>query len=99
MAGRIFGTGTKDYGRHNSLPDGSCIRTKFLVLLFIPLWPLKSHRVRYESQKHLVRITPVPLCWPQVIGFLTVGYVMLGIALFLFSMVLMAVLSLMVQVL
>jgi hypothetical protein len=80
MSKPLPGTGTRHYGRRKLLPDGSCIRTKFHVFLFIPLWPIRSHRIRYENEMQIVRMTRVPLCWPQVIGVLAVGYSILLVA-------------------
>jgi hypothetical protein len=88
-----------DYGGRKLLPDGSCIRTKFYVFFYIPLWPIKSYRVRHESQKFLVRMTPVSLHWPHVIKFLALGYGLLLILPFVLRRVLLGVISFMEQVL
>ena len=39
------GFGTNLYG-HNTLPDGSYIATKWITILFLPIWPLGSYRVK-----------------------------------------------------
>lgn len=38
------GIGTRLYG-HAVQPDGSYIATKWAVILFVPIFPLESHRV------------------------------------------------------
>ncbi len=39
------GAGTRFYGKRDELPDGSCITTKWLVALYLPIIPLGSYRV------------------------------------------------------
>lgn len=41
----VNGWGTQLYGHTNKLSDGSYVATKWIVLFFIPIIPLKSYRI------------------------------------------------------
>lgn len=70
----INGIGTMYYGNRDQAVDGSYITTEWVVVVFLPIFPIASYRVRptgqgtnlifYYSNKYLVE--RVPLCWPQV---------------------------------
>ena len=86
MAFTFNGIGTRYYGRAGlDRQEGSYIATEWFVLLYLPLFPIRSMRVRpvgqgthllvYNSKKYLT--TPVPLYKPHVIK----GYaITLGLA-------------------
>jgi hypothetical protein len=50
LAETLNGFGTKLYGRRNPAADGSFLTTKWVVLFWIPLIPLKSLRVKYVGE-------------------------------------------------
>jgi len=45
----VNGIGTKYYGHADRQPDNSYIATLWIVLLFIPLIPLRSYRLKEVS--------------------------------------------------
>ena len=89
MPSAINGFGTMYYGRRDSAPDGSYLTTKWIVLSYLPVFPLGSYRVRpiggerwgwlppRASQSYSVR--PEPLNWPQIANVysIVVGIVLL----------------------
>ncbi len=93
MPDSFFGIGTREYGRTETSPDGSYVTTKFFTLLYIPLWPLESRKVRYRIEKHVDRmdikryiLKRLPIRWGQVakvmattLGICLVALVALGI--------------------
>jgi hypothetical protein len=70
----LNGIGTKYYGQRAIRQDGSFVTTEWFVLLYVPIFPLGSYRVRptgerqnfllYVSTKYFVE--RIPLCWPQI---------------------------------
>ncbi|MBW4652532.1 MAG: hypothetical protein KME20_05745 [Kaiparowitsia implicata GSE-PSE-MK54-09C] len=70
----LNGIGTIYYGNRDRAVDGSYITTEWFVVVYVPIFPIASYRVRpagqgtnlifYYSNKYLVE--RVPLCWPQV---------------------------------
>ncbi len=43
------GTGTMFYGQCDFYQDGSYITTKWITLIYVPVWPISSHRVQCEG--------------------------------------------------
>jgi hypothetical protein len=80
------GCGTKFYGQRDKEPDGSYITTEWIVLVYVPLIPLRSFRIKptgksslmvvYNSVEYLVM--PVPLNWQQVRNVYLVGATIVG---------------------
>lgn len=80
IARSVNGFGTAIYGKRDFEADGSFVTTKWVVVVFIPVWPLKSMRVTkvvksrwfqwfkhdYRPVSYLVRELE-GLCWRQVI--------------------------------
>lgn len=80
IARSFNGCGTAIYGKRDFEADGSFVTTKWVVVFFIPMWPLKSMRVKkvvksrwfqwfkhdYQPVSYLVRELEGP-CWRQVI--------------------------------
>jgi hypothetical protein len=75
MPGTLAGFGTGFVGRTDRRPDGSYITTEWLILAFLPVFPLRSYRVWrnrardlnlvvYQSEAYFVQ--PVPVCKRQV---------------------------------
>ncbi len=67
------GFGTTLYGKREINPaDGSYIATKWIILLFLPVFPLDSYRVIKVKQKFLTLESPryqmmkVPLNFDQI---------------------------------
>ena len=50
LAQTLNGFGTKLYGKRECKLDGSFLTTKWIVLFWIPLVPLKSYRVKHAGQ-------------------------------------------------
>ncbi len=46
IARSVNGCGTAIYGKRDFEADGSFVTTKWVVVFFIPVWPLKSMRVK-----------------------------------------------------
>lgn len=63
------GCGTKFYGKRDNGPDGSYVTTEWITLVYLPLIPLRSFRVRptgkgtnaiiYNSQEFSVQKVPL----------------------------------------
>jgi hypothetical protein len=80
IARSVNGCGTAIYGKRDFEADGSFVTTKWVVVFFIPVWPLKSVRVTkvgntrwfqrfkrdYQPVSYLVRELE-GLCWRQVL--------------------------------
>ncbi len=49
LAQTFNGFGTRLYGKRDRKPDGSFSTTKWVVIFWIPLLPLKSYRVKYAG--------------------------------------------------
>lgn len=74
MAFNINGVGTTFYGRSDKQADGSYIATEWVVLVYLPIIPIRSFRMRpvsggtylvvYASQKYVAE--SVPLHWKQI---------------------------------
>jgi cation transport ATPase len=47
------GVGTTAYGRRDFLADGSFVTTKWIIFLYIPLFPLCSMRVRVAEKQRM----------------------------------------------
>lgn len=47
----LRGTGTMFYGECDYRQDGSYITTRWITLIYVPLWPISSHRVRYKGTR------------------------------------------------
>src|SRR5579859_7096118 len=70
------GVGTANYGAREFRPDGSYVTTSWFVLIFVPIFPLKSQRILptgnnkfylvYYSQPYLV-LEKLPLNLTQVL--------------------------------
>lgn len=54
VAQTFNGLGTGLYGKRNIEPDGSFVTTIWVVLLWIPLIPLKSLRVKYVGESTIL---------------------------------------------
>jgi hypothetical protein len=81
MTGTFLGIGTREYGQREVQPDGSFVTTKFLVIFFLPVWPLGTRRVRQKVRENMnvVKVSRyvvhrLPLCWPQVLGVMAGGW-------------------------
>lgn len=83
MPGSFNGFGTTFYGERGHAPDGSYVTTEWIILLYLPIIPLRSLRiarnpqddfraVAFESESYYV-ISRERLCWTQV--FLTYGFI------------------------
>lgn len=99
MAFTLNGIGTTFFGQRDFRADGSFITTEWVALLYIPLIPLRSLRVRYQgpneprfsfgigsSDSYAVYEKTIPN-WKQV--FYTYGYVAFMVAwvIFIYSTV------------
>lgn len=80
-----MGVGTHLYGSRDRHPDGSYIATEWAIAIFLPLWPLRSFRVRrgetkaFASFAYLGASTPyqtvrVPLHKRQVASTYLLGW-------------------------
>ncbi len=71
------GVGTTLYGHADEWPDGTFVKTKWVIFLFLPVLPLASYRVARvadpDSCAVKYRLTPVPLHWRQVLTTYLVG--------------------------
>ncbi len=78
MPGSINGTGTMWYGRALPRDDGSVVVTEWITLVWLPLLPLGSKRIKkaaedpvpwwkYKSLGENFETIPVPLHIPHVI--------------------------------
>ena len=81
MTGTFLGIGTREYGQRDVQPDGSFVTTKFLVIVFLPLWPLGTRKVRQKVRENMnvVNVSRyvvhrLPLCWPQVLRVMAGGW-------------------------
>lgn len=73
----INGIGTSNYGERDFRTDGSYVTTSWFVLVFVPIFPLKSQRILptgnnkfylvYYSQPYLI-LEKLPLNWTQVLS-------------------------------
>jgi hypothetical protein len=89
MPHTINGCGTRFYGRREKSPDGSFVTTEWIVVLTIPIFPLRSVRIVHLGSKSFLApfgttqqivCQPVPLNWRQVLNvYLTL---LLAVALF-----------------
>jgi hypothetical protein len=69
------GIGTSNYGKRDFRPDGSYITTEWFVLVFAPIFPIKSRRVLpagkskfygiFYSSQYLI-LEKTPMNWKQV---------------------------------
>jgi len=93
MAFTLNGTGTKFYGEIDRAKDGSYTTTEWVVLAWMPIYPLRSWRVVKESpgegtflnSNRQYQVVAVPLNIPQVArGYALTGSVFGGIAFILF---------------
>ena len=94
MPDMVSGFGTREFGRPDVLPDGSYVTTKFVVLLFIPVWPLETRRIRYRVKKLIDRVEisryilkRLPLCWTQVLKVAAAAWALFLAGLFLLMFV------------
>jgi len=84
MAKSIQGFGTTFYGKRDFRSDGTYITTKWFILFFIPIIPIRSFRVRYQghsskmeglsaksSERYVIYEETTPN-WKQ--GFFTYGF-------------------------
>jgi len=55
IARSVNGCGTSLYGRRGFEPDGSFVTTKWIVVFFVPAFPLASMRVKVIEHGYLVR--------------------------------------------
>jgi hypothetical protein len=68
------GTGTTYHGRSDKASDGSYVATEWFMVVYIPIFPIRSFRMRpvsggtfavvYSSQKY--QMEPAPVHWKQV---------------------------------
>jgi hypothetical protein len=72
VPGTLNGLGTGFVGKRDVQPDGSYITTEWAAVV-LPLFPLRSYRVRSTGRLYLgfynredFLVTRVPLCWRQV---------------------------------
>ncbi len=81
------GTGTIYYGRSDETDDGSYVATVWFAILFLPIVPLRSERIRLLSEhaipgsftrRRLLVLGRVPLDWPKVWKTYLVGWSILG---------------------
>ncbi len=70
------GIGTTLYGRRERQPDGSHVATKWVVLFFFPVLPLRSYRVWPQGTEYkflrtveYYRLEPQRLSWRQVLNW------------------------------
>src|SRR5450432_1294976 len=73
----LNGIGTSNYGARDFRLDGSYVTTSWFVLIFVPIFPLKSQRILptgnnknwgvYFSREYLV-LEKLPLNWAQVLS-------------------------------
>jgi hypothetical protein len=65
------GTGTFYYGAADKRPDGSQVATLFVILFFLPLLPLGTHRIRKSDIKGgrmtIQRLERLLLRWSQIL--------------------------------
>lgn len=85
MASSYNGFGTQYYGAASPQADGSVVTTKWFVVAFVPIFPLRSYRLIRETKKdrflifsysaaHTI-VEELPIQWSQVIktyAFVTV---------------------------
>lgn len=71
------GVGTTLYGHADEWPDGTFVKTKWVIFLFLPLLPVASYRVAPVADAHSCmqkyRLSAVPLHWRQVLMTYLVG--------------------------
>lgn len=90
MPASLNGCGTMYYGRRGATADGSFITTLWITLVYVPLLPLRTYRVRsvgqganyffYRSQQY--RASPVALCGKQILNvYAVLGAVVIFIVL------------------
>src|SRR5579863_6887787 len=83
MALTLNGFGVTYYGKSDVWPDGTYVKTKWIVVLFIPIIPLGSYRVVSEwgiSTSKQYQLVSVPLHWRQVLtAYAVAAAVLLGI--------------------
>ena len=71
IARSVNGCGTSICGERDFESDGSFVTTKWVVVFFVPVWPLASMRVKvvkngwFKYDSYLVRQSGRP-CWKQV---------------------------------
>ena len=66
MARNWNGIGTAFYGKRDFKPDGSYVTTEWLILIWIPVLPLKSLRVLYLGKGELGIFTISSTCYSVV---------------------------------
>jgi hypothetical protein len=69
------GIGTSNYGKRDFRADGSYVTTEWFVLIFVPIFPLKSRRILptgkdkfygvFYSSQYLI-LEKLPMSWRQV---------------------------------
>ncbi len=78
VAYSMNGVGTTLYGHADEWPDGTFVKTKWVIFLFLPLLPVASYRVARvedpESCLEKYRLTPIPLHWRQVLATYVTGF-------------------------
>lgn len=67
MAFTFNGIGTTYYGKKKFEPDDSCVTTKWFVILFFPITPIESARVRFLSSSSLEIVQKFPIDRIQVL--------------------------------
>jgi len=88
LAYTFRGIGVLEYGRRDFGGNGSYITTRWFVVFYLPIIPLKSMRLRRTGQAKYYGLNRAPtyekidlerICWPQVIA--TYGWFAAGISL------------------
>lgn len=74
MSFLIHGTGVTCYGQCDFRPDGSHVTTEWMVLGYVPLWPVRSMRVKVTPRhflswrpRELVVLADGPVSWGQAL--------------------------------
>ncbi|HEY7509470.1 MAG TPA: tetratricopeptide repeat protein [Vicinamibacteria bacterium] len=60
----VNGVGASVYGRADEAPDGSYVKTHFLVFAFVPIFPLAQYLVRDAEEKGWYFLGKVPMSAP-----------------------------------
>lgn len=98
MAFTFNGIGTKFYGKRDVGPDGSYVMTEWFVLIYLPIFPLRSLRVLPEGggtnvvlfRSKRFRAAPAPLNKAQVRNGYLVTLGVLGVVGFIAFLAAMA---------
>ena len=67
MTTSINGFGRTLYGKRDFDSDGSYITTKWLIMVFFPIVPSESLRVRDLGGGEYEILEELPVCWPQAL--------------------------------